>query len=306
MRRLFVSAAPVNLAPLRYRRILARDGGPITSCECLPGNVLGRRLFFANATLTPGLRHSARDCVMFANADGSGTAERPFTARHRAISEALERWAHATTWHTPEGKNFGFDVDCSTNGMAAFPGLFARQARGPALGEAAERYAVFAWWTGASEADDAGEVAPGVRVWRMNNPLSRHIVVMMHTKLGPDFPDRHVYATGAGRNFAHALHRTAIELDRSRISLRYHAGLGPDAPAPGNMLERRLQHFSSSAGYAEFEARLGRRAWRTHTPEIVFDGEIPGPWSRWAHVWRVAVRPVSDDFLDPAKRFFFW
>lgn len=296
----------MNLAPLRYRRVLADDGGPIASCACAPTEVLGRRLFLANATLTPGLRESARDCVMFANADGSGTDERPLTARHRAISEALERWAHAATWRTPDAARFGFDVDCSTNGMAAFPGLFARQARDPALGEAAERFAVSAWWSGASDAADAGEIAPGVRAWRLDNPLSRHVVALLHAAVGPEFPGRHAYATGAGRDFAHAVHRTAIELERTQLVLRVHAAQGAAAAPPANMLEQRLHHFSTPAGHAEFAARLARRAWRTAAPEIVFDGEIPGPWSRWAHVWRVALRPVSDDFLDPAKLFFFW
>jgi hypothetical protein len=37
-----------------------------------------------------------------------------------------------------------------------------------------------------------------------------------------------------------------------------------------------------------------------------FDGEIPGPWSRWATVWRHAVVMPTDEYLNPHSNFFFW
>jgi hypothetical protein len=44
---------------------------------------------------------------------------------------------------------------------------------------------------------------------------------------------------------------------------------------------------------------------RPALPGTIFDGEIRGPWSRYANVWRVAFRPISSRFLEDGDRYFF-
>lgn len=39
---------------------------------------------------------------------------------------------------------------------------------------------------------------------------------------------------------------------------------------------------------------------------ILFDGEIPGAWSKYATVWRVVPAMPARDYLNPQSLFFFW
>lgn len=295
----------MNLAPFRYRRVLSVHGGPIRAMECGTTSVMGRRMFQANAYLADGLRPRSHTNVVYGNPDGTGTADSPSVARHKAVSEALERWAHHAMHDSPEAARYGFDVDRSSNGMAAYPGMLGRQARKFALGEAAERFAVAGWWSGALEATFASEVWPGVNAYRLENPVSDHEVVLLHALADNGV---HAYGHGAGDGFADACSRAAVELARAQFVLRRYARRPAfnAAPVVMNMLERRCLHFSTEAGHAEFLERLAHRPWRSVEPQTVFDGEIPGPWSEYACVWRVVIAPPSPLFLDPAANFFFW
>jgi len=295
----------MNLAPFRYRNVLSRHGGPIRATECAMTTVMGQRVFQANAYLADGLRPVPPCNVLFGNPDGSGTAERPVVARYKAISEALERWAHHATFYSDDRARYGFDVDPSSNGMAAFPGLFGRQARRRAWGEAAERFAVIGWWDGAIDAEPATSPWPEVEAWRLENPVTSHTVVLLHA-LADD--GVHAYGHGAGETYAEACMQAAVELARSQFVLRRHLRRREteSAPAVRSMLERRCLHFSTSEGYAEVGERLARRKWRSAGPRVAFDGEIIGPWTEYTCVWRVVLVPPTDAFLDAGRSFFYW
>jgi hypothetical protein len=296
----------MNLAPLRYRRVLREDGGPISALECGGTTVMGRRMFQANAYLSENLRIHPRENVVYGNPDGTGTSDYPSVARHKAISEALERWAYDAVMHDDAlGAKYGFDIDPSSNGMAAFPGVFSRQTRELAQAEAAERFAVIGWWAGALEAVPEEQVCPGVDVYRLENPFTAHEVVLLHALADNGV---HAYAHAAGDTFMQACMRAGVELSRSQFVLRrfFRRGRVGASPVATGLFERRCLHFATDEGYASFEERMNRREWLSVEPEVVFDGEIPGPWSRYATVWRVALRPASHGFLDNRENFFFW
>ncbi len=295
----------MNLAPFRYRRVLREDGGPISALECGGTTVMGRRMFQANAYLSDNLRMHPRENVVYGNPDGTGTSNYPSVARHKAISEALERWAYDAIMHGSDGAKYGFDVDPSSNGMAAFPGVFSRQARELARAEAAERFAVIGWWAGALDAHSEGQVCPGVDVFHLENPYTSHAVVLLHALADNDV---HAYAHASGETFVEACMRAGVELSRSQFVLRrfFRRGRVGASPVATGLFERRCVHFATAEGYASFEERVARKKWRSAEPEVVFDGEIPGPWSRYATVWRVVLKPASRDFLDKSENFFFW
>ena len=119
----------LNLAAFRYRACMAPAGGPIAKLEVADTTILGRREFLANAYLREGLADLPWKHEIFSNASGSGVAPSPMVARFMAISEAMERWAHWQTYAGADRARYGFDVDPSTTGMAAYPGIFRRQAR---------------------------------------------------------------------------------------------------------------------------------------------------------------------------------
>ena len=122
----------LTLASLRYRNVLAVHGGPIQRIETGVLSVRGRRAVLANAHLAPGLIRKG-PLALYSDADGTGMARIASVARHKAVSEAMERWAFHSTVRSERAAEFGFDVDSSTTGMSAFPGLLRRQARRSAV-----------------------------------------------------------------------------------------------------------------------------------------------------------------------------
>ena len=48
------------------------------------------------------------------------------------------------------------------------------------------------------------------------------------------------------------------------------------------------------------------RLWGGRRLADVFDGPVPGPWGRYADVWRVVYAPPSDRFLGMEENYFLW
>jgi hypothetical protein len=299
-----------NLAAYRYRNVLTESGGPIAQLQISDMAVLGRREFFAAAFLRAGLAGNLWRNTVFSIADGGGTASSPMVARFMAISEAMERWAHWQLHREPAGARYGFEVDPSTNGMAAFPGVFSRQARAGAMMEAAERFNLLHWWEGSLPAAESDTAWPGVRAATICSEAPG-VTVILFKRLASGFT---AYGHAAAADYAGACRKAAIEMERHELIIarfaHAHAGTGNLADLlPGNAhpIERRCLFFASEAGHELFLERL-RSAPRgaPARPKLVFDGEVPGPWSRYADVWRVVYAPPSDRFLSPEENYFLW
>ena len=65
--------------------------------------------------------------------------------------------------------------------------------------------------------------------------------------------------------------------------------------------------FALEEGHELFLERLRTRPTKALAdPKLVFDGPVPGPWGRYADVWRVVYAPPSDRFLSMAENYFMW
>ncbi len=291
-----------SLAALRYRNVFAEDGGPIqqvTTSECA---ILGESQQQANAYLRPELSVGKAPHAIYGKADGTGSSVSSAVACHMAISEALERWAFLASYRSPQAARYGFDVDRSSNGMAAFPGLFRAGAARRARLEALERYAVISWWDGRFDAEVGPSPFPHIDLVRIrhNAGAGEVVILVQQTRVGV------CYGHAAGRTVADAANRAVVEFARSEFVLTSHRAKGA-LVQPANFLERRALHFSTPTGYAQFLERLGRKPDRPAPRwEPVFDGEIPGPWSQWTTVWRCAVAMPTRAYLEPESDFFFW
>lgn len=296
----------LTLAGYRYRNILQTDGGPVARVVVREFPVIGQKLFQANAWLRPGLIPAGRKFSLYSDADGSGAAQTPMVARYMAISEAMERWAFHAKVRAPDRELYGFDLDESSNGMAAFPGLFARQARKSALLEAVERASVLAWWEGRHDGELRDTEWPGVRALVLPSPIGYGLTVLAFRESDDG---AYAYGHGAAEDFPAACSRAVIELARHDYVLRLHRvsrGIGAQPP-PTDLFERRALFFSTAEGHALFRRRLeqGGPALR-YQAKVVHDTEIRGPWSRYATVWRVLIELPSQDFLLNTERYFFW
>lgn len=284
------------------------DSGPIGRVDSFVLPVFGRKLFHANAFLRPGLGRTATTHSVYGNANGSGTNESLVVARHMAVSEALERWAFSSISRSPDRQRFGFDVDPSSNGMAAFPGLGTTQARRAAWHEAIERHCLIGWWHGSVGSRRRPSPWNDIHAVEFLHGFDGVSVVLLIREAEPDLV---VYGHAAGETFEAACNRAVIELARSELVLRKHRSLHPgpverSLSTVTDLFERRCLFFSTTAGFRAVIAR-GRqfvRTWRE--PRIVFDGEIPGPWDEYTTVWRVVLEPPTMEFLQRRDDWFFW
>lgn len=298
----------LNFAAFRYRAIMAVAGGPIERLEISDTTVLGRREFLASAFLRDGLGDDGAGFETGTPASGSGTASSPMVARFMALSEALERWAHWQLHASDAGVQYGFGVDPSSNGMAAYPGLWRRQARAGALMEAAERFNLLNWWEGHLPAAETATIWPGVRAAVICSGMPG-ITVVLFKRTDEGF---FAYGHGSAMSYEAACRKAAVEMERhalllSRFAMMHAGRIDAQLSATAHPIERRSLFFATEAGHELFLERL-RSAPRKPAPKarLVFDGAIPGPWSRYADVWRVVYAPPSDRFLGMEENYFLW
>ncbi len=294
----------VSLAAFRYRNILAENGGPIAAIIVGEVSVRGRRMFQANARLKPGLTPPSRT-ALFSSDHGTGTHASVSVARHMAVSEALERWCFHKVVRSERAALYGFDIDSSTNGMAAFPGLLARDARRRAMLEAVERYCLIAWWEGMIAAEPHETDWPGVSAAAISGPFGGvTAIVWIKTQCGA-----YAYGYAADETFTAACERALTELARNESILKawWFSVVSGEPKMGGHIFERRCLYFSSEEGHELFQEKLTTKSFLPQ-PEcsVICDSEIPGPWSEYSTVWRYALRPPSTAFLTNDERCFFW
>ncbi len=293
----------LSLAAINYRDVFTTEGGPIDRVSTGVIDVLGKKAHQANAYLAPGLIRGKPALCVYGNADGTGASTSVQVARHMAISEALERWAFYETSQGDDAAKYGFDIDNSTNGMAAFPGLFKSSARKRAYLEALERWALVAWWSGHLRASVVGDALLGVTALRIEHESKIGEVAILFRRSAAG----HVsYGYSAGATFRSAAARAAVELARNEFVVGYYKlrSVVRDVPNP---FERRCLYFAGEEGHAEFLRRVfDRKPHREAAWSVTFDGELPGAWSKYATVWRVVPDMPSREYLDPKASCFFW
>lgn len=289
------------MAGIRYRAVLARYGGPIESLEEGAIDVFGVVYAQANARLTGDLV-APRTSRLFSDANGSGVHISAIVARHKAISEALERWAYSSIIKSNLRSQFFFHLDPSTNGMAAFPGVSSQSARHLARLEAIERSFVLYWWEKQIDAQFRRTKWPGVSaIWTRPFKGAHAVILFMRSPFG-----FYSYGSSAGSSFDEACQRALIELIRHEWAIRtWHSK--DESDTPSSLFERRALYFSTEDGFGTFMNRVTSKAETKGMPsDLVCDAEIKGPWSRFTTVWRSLYRPPSDRFICADDRYFYW
>jgi ribosomal protein S12 methylthiotransferase accessory factor YcaO len=300
----------MNLAPLRYAKVLAGSGGPIESIE--HGSVTSETgpLHQANACLSKALKLQRPETEVFAGVDGTGSHASAMIARHMAISEAMERWAFLSLGGSDTAPAYGFDRDPTTTGMAAFPGLLKSSARNYALSEATERACIARWWRGHLNHRRIETGQAHRSVIEIENPLgSDSVIVTWSTQ-----PDGWTaYGMAAAGTQGNAILKAIIEMERARVVLahfhEHHPGFDErNLEGIKNYMERRILYYAMPNGHAAFRKRT--RQTGTRSPQggdrLVVDREIKGPWSRYATVWRALFDISSSEHVDPRVMTFYW
>lgn len=295
-----------NFAALRYRKVVSAAKGPVVRLDTREFQLLGRRFFQANAWLAAGLVPARPKLTLYSDADGTGAHADATAAGHAAISKALERWAYVTALASRDRAVFGFEIDGSSNGIAAHPAYARQPARRAALLEAVERFCLLGWWEGRLDGERRSTEWPGISAVAIDGPFGG-ITVVLHRQSDWGY---HCYGRAAADTFSGACERAIVELVRHDYVLRsrclIHGGVS-QGPAVTDPLERRSVFFSTDEGHELFLARVDREAKGPElTAEVIADAEMRGPWSRFARVWRFALRPAAAAFLEDNERYFFW
>lgn len=292
----------MNLAVFKYRSVMCEAGGPIS--RLATRFISAERGFEAFAYLNSGLRPIwLSKPAIYGRADGSGSHQTEIVASYIAISEALERWAFYSRACEESHSDFGFDIDKSTSGMAAFPAFTYRAARERAYLEAVERWSVCAWWEGKVSTKPFLPPKADLNVYRLAVPWDSIEVVILHKK-----SKFNCYAFAAARTTSEALDRAMVELNRNIEALARFSGHADEqwpAISIESVYEKRLMFFASTTGFQKFQERIkGKIAGVQGVPKLLIDCEVEGPWTRYAQVWRCLFEPVSDLAFSAASDYF--
>jgi len=257
-----------------------------------------------NARLSPGLG-GANNSSVYGDSDGTGTHGEAGVAKHIAVSEALERWAFYATVQSERAEEFAFDIDPTSNGISAFPGIGGKGARRNSVLEAVERFSIISWWEGRGRWRLFDTDWPGVSAVAIDGPFGGvTVIAYSRTSYG-----MYAYGHAADESFGAACGKAVIELARhERVLYAWWLGfLSGDQRAPSDVFDRRCIFFGSEEGHELFLRRIqDSRQTDTTDAVVVCDRAVTGPWANYATVWRFALRPPSSEYLFGSDDYFFW
>ncbi len=279
----------MNLAKWKYAAAMKERGGPIDRITQKKIDFFGTTAFETYAYLDlEKTRFPNSENLIYGSAHGSGTALKMKDSIHRAISEALERWAwHETrnaSFQAGKKKQLGFEVNGSTDGFAAYPGFFPGSARKYALFEAAERWAISHWWEEKLTHFLPTEIEFGIKILQIALAISDCCV----TILWKDFDQFRAYGFAAAKSLELAKEKSLVELSRN-IRVLSDCRLGKiDSSKLSSINEARLAFFASKEGAARFDQRVQKKLVAPEPLEmrLIVDSPVVGEWTRYTHVWR--------------------
>lgn len=294
----------VNLSAWRYKKVLKAEGGPIDHMDEFRATSVEKPWYRFDAFLLENLRPSAVH-----EADGIGSAAARPVARAAAISEAMESWAYWDRSQSAMRDYYGFSIEDSRRGMAAFPGVFTLRAREHARADAMVRYALLNWWEGRLEHSVLAGPPEAEKVLEIELPDSREVALLTFH----DNPSSglRTYGCGVAKDLATALRRARAERRQHEVQVSDFVALNPDPELALFTIKdaalRRALYFALPPGQELFDERVRCDRWnRARSPQAVFDGLIPGAWDRYASVWRTLYEAPTDEFASDRADYFYW
>ncbi len=281
----------MNLAPLKYGKILRKDGGPLDRILLSSVTLDGQKYYQANSYLSPHLNIRKNPLFVFGESSGTCTHTSRMVATHIAISESLERWAYYFLNQIGHRRAYGFDREPSTIGMAAYPGLFPAQARKRARREAIEHYCLSNTYRGRLRCTHLYTDKNKGTVTRLDNPISNDTVILTWRTSENGLT---AHGSACSSKMAEAIEKAQIEMERSMFAIdlffkRNRSNQPRNLSRIKDKQERRIIKLALQGEKSTFGKLLknGPPLGRPPAPNKVVDRMIPGPWQKYATVWRV-------------------
>jgi hypothetical protein len=282
------------IAKLLYRDILSTDGGPILELKHRRVNYF-EDAFESYSYLSIDLIADGKSKYggkIYGRSDGTGYSTNLKKAVYISISEAIERWAFLSC--VSSGK-YGFSIDSTTNGMAAFPSLLSRYAIEKATLEAYERWCLIEWWNGSIDGELIKDIQPGLNIVLFSYKNWFSCIAFKN------FESFRAYGFSGGKTLNAALYKAKIELYRN-YELLSNFDFSQDVE---DIVDKRILYFAKE-GQKMFDERVYDSKSRSAIPKLIVNNEIKGPWTKYAIVWRCLFQHSTSKFLDKDHYFFYF
>ena len=262
----------------------------------------GVKLFESQVTLNSNLRCNFDKSEIYSDVDGGGTSKYKNIAIYKSLSEALERWAFYDNVNSTSGRvQFGFDINPTTTGMAAFPSLTIKCSRALAYNEAVERFILDCFNHGIGKYVEHKTEINGLRHFELLTPFENHYVSILNYNSG----SRNYYGFSSGKSIKDSFSHSLIELSRN-IRVLEKISNNFNYEKLNNINDKRLIYFSKDEGNIEFlEKFLKLSNTIPFRPEIKIDSEIKGEWSKYTKVYRILFEQKHKENFDQLNYFLF-
>jgi hypothetical protein len=303
----------INLSFWKYRNILTNLGGPIDriSYKKISSNdPLYSDGFESFAYLSEELKPKNKEILeLYGEVDGTGFSKNIQTSNNKSISEALERWAYYQTFFTHLGQEcYGYKIDPSTSGIAAFAEPYPFQSKRNALYEAVERVSITDWWLGKLPSSPINCLfnKDNLNLIRISPIIKNIETVLIHKKNVTT--GLHIYGFASHKNIELAIKKAAIELRRNETALNNY-WLKSNKKSPDFIYEKRLIYFACD-GFNSFKERVDYsnrfNLTQASNYKLAINTELIGPWSKYAKVWRCVFEGIQvSSNLDSLNFFMF-
>ena len=268
-----------------YYRILLSENDLIEKINYFEvGQLDGNRhhealVFLKNKHLPKWLSHSE----LYSCCDGTGTSLYKNIAVYKAISEALERWAFYVTTESNESNKFCFDINPSTTGMAAYPGITTKGARKNAIVEASERWALHEFWRGNLPVIEHETNIQNLLHYEIVSEMNKVKVSLVSYKT----ESQYLYGFAADRTLTESFEHALVELARNIRVLNKFNKENINFNSFKDISDKRLIYFSTPEGNDLFNIKVQSAPKAPLTsPKLICDLEIKGPWNQYTKVWR--------------------
>jgi hypothetical protein len=281
----------INLSAWNYRHLLGNNN-LIEAPDCYQIELIDKNILFeSNVKLKDKWRPSwLEKSSLYKDCDGSGTDSFQHTAVYKAISEALERLAFYETIDVNE-KDFAFDINPTTTGMAAFPSFTSTFARNNAKLEAVERWAIHEFNKNKLPLIAHPCLIPQLEHYEIKVPFYKvnvSLLVYAHKSF-------YAYGFAGGQNIQNSFKKALIELDRNRRILEKN-----HQSTIETQTDKIIIYFSTEEGHQYFLEKVSNASNKiiNEKPKIICDKEITGHWNQYTKVWRYL---LEDSYYDKAN-----
>jgi len=300
--------------PIYTSSVFVDEGGPIEQVKHTQMETIHDNLYEAVAYLSDkcvGKKGRPKKSV-YGSGDGAGADHNLEMAVCKAVSEAMERWAYRETYQK-DSSEYAYDINPTSNGMAATPGKSLQWCQKMASREAYERLLLMLFWEKEVYATPILTGVAAVNAYEITAEGCPYICVILEKVIGHN---RYAFAFSGGSSYREAYPKAAVELARTEAALKQFYKNDGDVEQilnaeNGSWLEKRSLYFSTPEGLDAFREKM-EKAYDYKDSDIVkvetvFDGELKGPWNEWATVWRTVFKPLSGRAYDKEDHtYFFW